>query len=101
MATAALSPRARQDLLDAARWIARDNQIAAQGLRRAVVEAAQRIGAHPAVGSVRPELADEPVRFLTLVGFPYLIVYDSGRDPPLILRMLHGARDLPSVLGRS
>ena len=101
MASAALSPRARRDLLEAKQWIAKDNRATAEGLRHAVVDAAQRIGAHPLIGVLRPEWADEPVRFLALTGLPYLIVYDASRDPPLILRVLHGARDMPTVLGGS
>jgi len=33
-----------------------------------------------------------------LTGFPYLIVYNDARRPPLILRILHAARDLPEAL---
>ena len=98
MASAAFSPRARRDLLEAVRWIAADSRSAAQALRRSVIEAADRIGAYPDVGRGRSELADPPVRFLAMTGFPYVIVYDSGCEPPLILRVLHGARDLPEVL---
>lgn len=98
MAAALLSPRARRDLLSAVSWIAKDNQVAAQGLRHAVVGAAERIGTHPQIGTLRLELADEPIRFLVLTGYPYVIVYDADQTPPLILRVLHGARDLPSVL---
>jgi toxin ParE1/3/4 len=92
-----LSPRARIDLLEAVKWIAKDNRIAARGLREAAVHAAKRLGKHPQLGMMRPELADDPVRFLPLTGYPYLIVYDSAEIPPLILRMLHGARDLPGL----
>jgi len=98
MPSAVLAPQARRDLLEAARWIAKDNPTAARGLRQAILDAAQRIGDHPQVGVVRPQLADEPVRFLILTGYPYLIVYNAERSPPLILRILHGARDLPDVL---
>jgi toxin ParE1/3/4 len=31
-------------------------------------------------------------------GFSYVIVYDASREPPLILRVLHGARELPELL---
>lgn len=98
MARAVLAPRARHDLLEAVRWIAKDNRTAAIGLRDAILEAAQRIGTHPSMGRVRLDLADEPVRFLPLTGYPYIVVYDAAREPPLILRVLHGARDLPELL---
>jgi toxin ParE1/3/4 len=98
MLPAVLSPRARGDLLEAVRWIAKDNVTAATGLRHAVVKAAQRIGEHPRMAPARLELADEPIRFLVLTGYPYVIVYDADREPPLILRVLHSARDIPAVL---
>jgi len=98
LTAAVLSPRARRDLLDAVHWIAGDNPAAARALRDAVADAAGRLGTHPESGAVRPEFADPPVRFLVLAGFPYVMVYDADRRPPLILRVLHGARDLPEVL---
>jgi len=98
MARAVLSPRARLDLLEAVRWIAKDNRVAAAGLRQAVVDAAARFGDHPHLGAVRVELADDPIRFLPLIGCPYVIVYDSAVEPPLILRVLHGARDIPEIM---
>ena len=98
MRRAILSRSARRDLLDAARWIAKDNPAAARALRDAVAIAAERIGVHSRIGSVRSDLADPPYRFLPLTGFPYVMVYDAEREPPLIIRDLHGARDLPDAL---
>ena len=98
MTAAVLSPRARRDLLDSARWIARDNPAAARTFRDAAADAARRLGEHPEMGVLRTELTDPSVRFLPLTGFPYVIVYDADRHPPLVLRGLHGARDLPRVL---
>jgi toxin ParE1/3/4 len=98
MISAAFAPRARRDLLAAVRWIAKDNPAAARALRDAVAHAADRIGAHSNIGVLRPDIADEPYRFMVLTGFPYLIVYNATRRPPLILRILHGARDLPELL---
>lgn len=98
MSAAVLSPRARRDLLAAVRWIAKDNPAAARVLRDAVAHAAKRIGTHPEIGRLRPDLADEPYRFVVLTGFPYVIVYNARRAPPLIVRILHAARDLPEAL---
>jgi toxin ParE1/3/4 len=85
MTSAAFAPRARRDLLAAIRWIAKDNPGAARALRDAVADVADRIGAHPRSGVLRPDLANEPYRFVALTGFPYLIVYNAARRPPLIL----------------
>ena len=60
MSAAVLSPAARRDLLAAVRWIAQDNPAAARALRDGIVKAAERIGEHIHLGSLRPELAGEP-----------------------------------------
>lgn len=96
--TAVLAPRARRDLLAAVRWIASDNPAAARALRDAVARAAENIMAHPMIGPHSPELASPPYRFLSLTGFPYIIVYAPAKNPPLILRILHAARDIPDIL---
>lgn len=90
--------RAQADLADAARWIAADSPTAARRLRRAVLALTQHLGDHPLAGTRRPELADDPFRFTVVRGFPYVVVYNSALRPPLIMRLLHGARDLPEVL---
>jgi toxin ParE1/3/4 len=80
-------------------WIARDNPIAAQGLLDGVLRAAERIGEHPQFGVRRSDFtASQRYRFLVLTGYPYLIVYAADRTPPIIARVLHGARDLPPLL---
>jgi toxin ParE1/3/4 len=98
MTSARLAPAAGRDLIEAMRWIARDNPAAAAGLREGVAKAARILGEHPYIGGLRPAVADIPYRFLGLTGFPYLIVYDPDRRPPLIVRVVHGSRDLPEVL---
>lgn len=98
MSAAILTPRARRDVTAAVDWIAGDNIVAARALRDAIAEAAGRLGDHPMLGHVRPELVDAPYRFLTVSGFPYIIVYNAQRHPPLIVRVLHGARDFPDLL---
>jgi toxin ParE1/3/4 len=99
VSVAALSPQACRDLDSAVEWIARDNPVAAQGLLNAVLSAAERIGEHPQIGMRHPDLTTDPrYRFVVLTGYPYLIVYAADRNPPVIVRIVHGARDLPRVL---
>jgi toxin ParE1/3/4 len=95
---AMLAPQARRDPLAAARWIIKENPSVAVALRDAVVAAAVRIGKHPWIGALRTELAPQSIQFLVVSGFSHVIVYDTGREPPLILRVLHGARELPELL---
>ncbi|GAB6051601.1 type II toxin-antitoxin system RelE/ParE family toxin [Magnetospira thiophila] len=95
---ARLSPRARRDLLMVLRWIAQDNPGAARELRDTVERAIRRLGDYPDSGTAKPTLTHLPVRFLVLSGFPYVLVYDADVRSPLVLRVLHMARDLPKVL---
>lgn len=85
-------------MADAARWISGDSPSAARRFRVAVTDFARLLGEHPRVGTSCPELADEPLRFALVASFPYVVLYDPTAEPPLILRVLHGARDLPEVL---
>jgi toxin ParE1/3/4 len=98
MTAALFAPAARRDILEAIHWIARDNPRAARALAESLAKAAQRLGRHPDIGTVHLELAEAIYRFLPLPGFPHIIVYNAARRPPLILRVLHGARDLPELL---
>jgi toxin ParE1/3/4 len=86
------------DLAAAGRWIAQDSRAAATRLRAAVLAMTQHIGDHPLAGTERPELAASPYRFAVVRRFPYIAIYDPTQHPPLILRLVHGARDLPDVL---
>lgn len=101
MKPAVLAPRARRDLIEAARWISKDNPAAARALRHSVGRTAELLGRFPSIGSLTEDLADPPVRFYVLRGFPYLLVYDADASPPRVLRILHGARDIPEILGKN
>lgn len=98
MTAAILSRRAERELDAAAERIKEDNPVAAAKLLDAVDAAAERIGAHPQIGTVRPDLRGAPYRCLFLNGFPYVVVYDAERRPPVIARIVHAARDLPELL---
>jgi len=98
MKPAILSSKAREEFIEAIRWIANDNPASAQALKKAFYQAARNLGNHPLLGRAFTDIASPPVRFLPLSGFPYIIVYDSALKPPVVLRFLHGARDLPEIL---
>lgn len=98
MTRAVLSPAAERDILGIVEWIASDNPVAARGFRAALDKLADTIGEHPLSGALKPQLASPPIRFFPLRGFPYVVVCTPEREPPLIVRVLHGARDLPEVL---
>jgi toxin ParE1/3/4 len=95
---ARLTPQARTELLEAIRYIANDSPNAARGLRHVVEEALIRLGQFPRTGVRRPEWAPAPIRFLSLSSYSYWIVYDPTPMPPEVLRIIHGARDIPTML---
>ncbi|MBF0284065.1 MAG: type II toxin-antitoxin system RelE/ParE family toxin [Magnetococcales bacterium] len=50
MKPAILSSKAREEFLEAIRWIAKDNPSAAMALRNTVHQAARNLGDHPLCG---------------------------------------------------
>ena len=56
----------------------------------------ERIASNPGIGHRRTDLTDERMRFWQV--FAYLIVYDPEARPLGISRVLHGRRDLESML---
>ena len=93
------SPRARRELRDAAEWIAEDNPTAADALLQAAIQAADMIASRPGLARLRLDLATNRFRFWPLRGFPYILVFDVERSPPVVARIVHQSRDLPATLG--
>jgi len=87
--------RAEQDLIDIWRHIAGDNEAAADALLDRIETTCLRLAEHPRLGPARRDIAPDlryfPVR-------RYLILYRMAGDGVEIVRVLHGARDLPNLL---
>jgi plasmid stabilization system protein ParE len=93
------TPEALSDLLDIWNFIAHDNIEAADRVEAAVFLACNLLVKSPSAGVVRRDLTTLPVRFWVVHPYPnYLIVYDPEKRPLQIIRILHGARNLPSLL---
>ncbi len=92
----ALTPAAKADLLDIAAFISRDNPRAGQRVISELRDAMRRLAQLPHLGHLRQDLAAEPLRFWPL--YAYLIVYRPETHPLQILRVLHGSRDVRSIL---
>ncbi len=90
-----LSPEAAQDIREIWAYIAADSVKAARRFRLQILDACQRIADNPGIGHSREDLTDKPVLFWPTGS--YLIVY-AARKPVDIVRVLHGARDIPSLL---
>ena len=93
------TPQAAGDLLNIWDFIAQDNPQAADRLEAAVFHACDLLADSPLAGRMRKDVTSLPLRFWVVHPYKnYLIVYDPARKPLQIIRILHGARDLPSVL---
>ena len=92
-----LTPRAKQDVNDIWDYIANDNIEAADRVLDALDNAMIRLATNPGIGHWRDELTDKRHRFLLV--YSYLIVYRHATKPLQIIRVLHAARDVQSMLG--
>ncbi len=91
-----LSPQAARDIQQIWAYVAPDSLKAARHIRLQMFDACQRIAENPRIGHRREDLTDRPVLFWPVGS--YLIVYNPARKPVEIVRVVHGARDVPSLL---
>jgi toxin ParE1/3/4 len=92
------TPSARTDLEEIWCYIAEDNVDAADALEADIYNACEFLITAPEAGSCRPKWTDKPVRFF-VVRRNYLIVYRAQDNSLEVLRIFHGARDIPKLLG--
>jgi len=93
------TPQAARDLFNIWSFIARDNPEAADRVEAAVFRACDLLADVPLAGRIRKDATSLPLRFwLVRLYSNYLIVYDPEKKRLQIIRILHGARDLPSIL---
>ena len=91
-----LSIQAARDIEQIWVYIAEDNFRAGRRVRLQLLEAFRLLARNPQLGHRRPDLTDKPLRFWP--EGPYLIVYDPSPKPIEIVRVIHGARDVASIL---
>jgi plasmid stabilization system protein ParE len=92
-----LTPLAKRDLNDIWDFIADDNIEAADRVLDALDRAMMKLAKNPAIGHWREELTDKRHRLFLV--YSYLIVYRQETKPLQIIRILHAARDVRSILG--
>jgi toxin ParE1/3/4 len=91
------APLAETDLEEILEFIARDKPRAAVKFVERIRRTCERLGNRPHMGQARPEFAGGDLR-----AFPvgnYIIFYRVRSNCVEIARVLHGARDLDSLLG--
>lgn len=88
-------------MLDAYEYIHRDSPDAAERFLDACEHTFELLARNPRAGRLRPELGSKR---LTVRSFPvhrnqaYLVIYRVARVGVVIIRVLHGARDLGASL---
>ena len=87
------SPEADEDLLNIWVSIAEANVDAADYLFEQIEKHGKLLAEFPGIGSPRPELG---VGIRSFAVTRYLIFYRPAPDGIQVLRVLHGARDIPS-----
>jgi antitoxin ParD1/3/4/toxin ParE1/3/4 len=91
-----LTRSAEADLLEIWTFVADDSPDAADRFEARLFAVMARLAEYPAMGHRRRDLTDKSYLFHSLGS--YLIVYDPSSKPIRILRVLHGARDVKSLL---
>ena len=92
-----LSPEALQDLQGIWDFIAADNPNAANRVVDELFQAFQQLAERPGQGHTRRDLTQRDVRFWPVRS--YLVVYREHMEPLEVVGILHGARDIPSIIG--
>jgi len=96
MAEYLLSPEALDDLQSIREFIALDSPTGAEQMLDELFAAFEKLAEWPRQGHTRPDLTDRKVRFWPVAS--YLVVYRGDRTPLQIVAVLHGARDVPTVM---
>ena len=89
---------ADQDLQDISYYIALDNEEAAQRVYESILVTCAMVAEIPDMGRRPMYVEDQDILFVNVQEFKrYLVFYRKRSDDVLILRVIHGARDLPAL----
>ena len=91
-----LAEAARRDLFEIEDYISRDDPNASRRVVSTLFEAFDRIAEMPWIGRRRDDVKVDRYRFFPVR--PYIVVYDPTRTPLVIVRVVHGHRDMPRLI---
>ena len=91
-----ITPLAERDLESIADYVAQDNPSRAVTFIAELREQCRRIAANPQGYRKRPELGDE---LRSCAYGNYVLFFGTTSEEVTIIRVLHGARDLATILG--
>jgi toxin ParE1/3/4 len=92
-----LAPAAANDLIEIWRYIRkRRSEPIADRIEEVILEKMVALASDPGIGHLRSGLTAADARFFSV--YSYLIVYRPSMTPLQIVAVLHGARDVLTVL---
>jgi toxin ParE1/3/4 len=94
MPSVLLTFQAEEDLLEVGSFIAADNPEAADRLLDGIGKTCRMLAANPEAGRIREELSPG---LRSVPRGNYVIFYRPSADGVVVVRVLHGARDLPGL----
>jgi len=99
MSSYRFTPQATDDLFEIWSYIASDDLDAANRVEEAIHVASAFLANTPLAGRIREDLTALPLRFWLVQPYRnYWIVYNPETKPLQVIRIIHGARDLPPLL---
>jgi toxin ParE1/3/4 len=90
-----LQPLAVRDIVEAAKYIAQDNAVAARRWRQEILAACEAIDKVPCIGHIPKGL---PAGIRVFPKGSYLIFYRVTPVGVSVIRVLHAARDWPKLM---
>src|SRR5580704_10624299 len=91
-----VTPSAEDDLVEIITHIAQDNPTAAATVRRKLHAAFEQLAGMPGIGHFREDLLNRRHKFWSV--YSYVIVYRWRAKPIEIIAVVHGARDLETLI---
>ena len=93
-----ITPSARRDIKSIWRYIAQDSVHYADLVADAILATCYATAELPEIGHARPDLTQRNILFVPVRNYErYVIAYAAESEPLRILRVLHGARDVPRL----
>ena len=93
------TPQAVDDLFEIWSYIANDSPESADRVEKTILDNCEMLAGSPLIGVIREDLTLLAVRFWLVPAFPnYFIVYDPAAKPLRVIRILHRARHIPSLM---
>ena len=98
MSLPVITPTARRDIKSIWRHIAENSVHYADRVAEAILATCDSTAELPGIGHARQDVTHKDVLFVPVRGYErYVIAYAAQSEPVRILRVVHGARDVPRL----